>query len=147
MLVIHPFEETIQKQYLKRDKLFENPDILPEFELVTLKAVQSSAEAECEFNCWSDALGHMKKEISQKDFEVALLGCGGYAIPLAAYIKSSGKKAIVLGGLTQLLFGIKGSRWEASRPDIVAMYNEYWTRAGENEKPKGYKGIENGAYW
>lgn len=147
VLVVHPFAETILKQYARRDKLFENNDILPEFELVMLKAVQSSAESDCEFESWLDALEFMKKEIEKKDFEVAILGCGGYAMPLAAYIKSLGKKAIVLGGLTQLLFGIKGARWEVSRPDIVAMYNEHWTRAEENEKPKGYKGIEDGAYW
>lgn len=147
VLIIHPFEETIKKQYSKRDKLFKNSGMLPEFELVTLKAVQSSAEADCGFESWLDALEYMKKEIAKKDFEVAILGCGGYAMPLAAYIKEVGKKAIVLGGLTQLLFGIKGARWEESRPDIVAMYNECWTRPEENEKPKGYKDVENGAYW
>ena len=37
VLVIHPFEETIRKQYAKRERLFVNPEILPQFELRTLK--------------------------------------------------------------------------------------------------------------
>ena len=42
VLVIHPFAETIQHQYeQKRTLLFKNPDVLPEFQLETIKAVQS----------------------------------------------------------------------------------------------------------
>lgn len=40
VLVIHPFEDTIKSQYQKREKLFPGTDILPEFELKTLKAVR-----------------------------------------------------------------------------------------------------------
>lgn len=147
VLVIHPFAETIAKQYLKRDKLFERQDILPEFELKTIKAVQSSADAECGFENWEQALEHMKSEIDKVDFDIALLGCGGYAVPLAAYIKRMGKKAVVLGGFTQILFGIKGSRWEKTRPDIVALYNDFWVRPDESEKPGGSEKVEESAYW
>ena len=41
VLVIHPFIETIKKQYAKRKLLFKSPDLLPDFELLTIKAVQS----------------------------------------------------------------------------------------------------------
>ena len=41
VLVVHPFTETIKKQYAIKDKLFLNPDFLPEFELLTVKAIQS----------------------------------------------------------------------------------------------------------
>ena len=37
VLVIHALAETIESQYKNRDKLFSNPDILPEFELKTIK--------------------------------------------------------------------------------------------------------------
>lgn len=147
VLVVHPFEKTILNQYEKREKLFENKDILPEFEIKTVKAVQSLAEQDCGFDSWTEALEHMKAEIEKIDFDIALLGCGAYAIPLMAYCKKLGKKAVVLGGMLQLLFGIKGGRWEKNRPDIVAMYNENWTKADETEKPKGYMKTEDGAYW
>ena len=54
----------------------------------------------------------MQKEIDKIDFDIAILGCGAYGYPLASYIKSIGKKAIHIGGATQLIFGIKGKRWE-----------------------------------
>ena len=41
VLVIHPFADSIQKQYARREKLFDDPNILPEFELHTIKAVQT----------------------------------------------------------------------------------------------------------
>ena len=41
VLVIHPFIETIKKQYAKRHLLFKSPDLLPDLELLTIKAVQS----------------------------------------------------------------------------------------------------------
>lgn len=41
VLVIHPFIETIKKQYAKRHLLFKSPDLLPDFGLLTIKAVQS----------------------------------------------------------------------------------------------------------
>ena len=43
ILVVHPFEDTIKLQYSKRKLLFENSNILPDFTLLTLKAVQSIA--------------------------------------------------------------------------------------------------------
>lgn len=147
VLVIHPFEDTIRLQYTKRDILFDNPNMLPEFKLLTLKSVQSVGDADCGFSDWFAALEYMYEKALEKDFDVAILGCGAYGFPLAAKLKRAGKKTILLGGLTQLLFGIKGSRWEESRPDIVAMYNENWTRASETERPQGAEKVENAAYW
>ncbi len=147
VLVIHPYAETIEKQYQKRSMIHKNPDILPEFELKTIKAVQSSAGGECEFESWAEALEYMKGEIDKIDFDVAIVGCGGYAVPLAAYIKTIGKKSIITGGFTQILFGIKGERWERSRPDIVDMYNDCWVRPDVGEKPKKSGSVEENAYW
>ena len=36
----------------------------------------------------------MKSEIDKKDFDIALLGCGAYGVPLAAHIKQNGKEAV-----------------------------------------------------
>ena len=43
VLVINLFEDSIKKQYTKREKLFTNKKILPKFDLLTLKALQSIA--------------------------------------------------------------------------------------------------------
>ena len=45
-------------------------------------------------------------------------------------LKNAGKQAIHLGGATQLLFGIKGYRWEHDYPTKIAtFFNDAWTRA------------------
>ena len=111
VLVIHPFDELIQEQYAKREQLFPQKNILPEFKLITLKAVLTIAGSKDErFDTWFDALDYMCSEADKIDFDVAIIGCGAYGYPLAAHIKRSGKIAIHLGGVTQALFGIKGKR-------------------------------------
>lgn len=144
VLVIHPFADTITAQYAKRERLWENNDILPEFTLITLKAVQTQCgEIDFRFPTWFDALNYMEKKI---DFDVALIGCGAYGLPLAAAVKEMGKQAIHLGGATQILFGIIGKRWEQS-PFFKAFMNEYWVRPSEEEKPKHADRVEGGCYW
>lgn len=101
VLVVHPFVETIKKQYAKRELLFANREILPEFELITIKAVQTIADNTGEFKDWFQALDYMKQQIDAVDFDIAILGCGAYALPLGAYIKSCRRKAVVLAGATQ----------------------------------------------
>lgn len=154
VLVIHPFDESIKKQYTENRKyLFEKiycvDDILPEFELITLKAVQTLAgESDRRFQTWFDALNWMKEQCRKIEFDVAIIGCGAYGFPLAAEIKRMGKVAIHLGGATQILFGIIGSRWEAECSDFCArVVNNYWTRPMESEKITHASKVESACYW
>lgn len=147
VLVIHPFSDSIKLQYSKRDKLFQNKNILPEFELITQKAVQTIADnKDSRFNSWFDALDYMYHEAMSVDFDVAIIGCGAYGFPLAARIKSAGKIAIHMGGVTQCLFGIRGKRWENNkRYSESGLINTNWIRPVE--RPDNYSNIENGCYW
>ncbi len=149
VLVVHPFTESIKKQYDKRKLLFENKNVLPDFkELILIKAIQSVAGNKPDnFDTWFEALDYMEKEISSKDFDVAIIGCGAYGMELAAYIKRMGKVAIHLAGWTQMLFGIYGSRWLNDQPQYAKFINEYWIRPSDNEKPKNANRVENGCYW
>lgn len=142
VLVIHPFAALIEKQYLKREKLFRNPRVLPEFELKTYKAIQSMGGNE-EYGSWIEALNKMEEDISRIDFDIALLGCGAYGMPLGAFIKRNlNKKALHIGGALQIFFGIKGKRW-----DNEGIYNEFWIRPTDDLKPQNYKSVEDGCYW
>jgi hypothetical protein len=144
--VVHPFEETIKKQYAKRQVLFKDPRILPNFELRTVKAVQSIAGNKPRFANWFDALESMCKKISDTDFDVAIIGAGAYGLPLASFVKSLGAKAVHLGGATQILFGIRGKRWDA-RPFFTSLYNENWVRPLPAEVPENFQVVESGCYW
>lgn len=146
VLVIHPFAKTIKEQYENnRGKLFgEYSDyVLPEFaSLQVIQAVQTIAGNNAGFDTWFDALEYMEGEIDKCDFDVALIGCGAYGFPLAAYCKKIGKQGIHIGGPLQLYFGIKGKRW-----DNYGFYNEYWVNPDESEKPKNLEKVEGGCYW
>lgn len=154
VLVIHPFEESVRRQYEKNrihlfERIFDAEDILPEFELLTLKAVQTLAgERDGRFRTWFDALAWMTEQCRQMDFDVAIIGCGAYGFPLAAEIKRMGKIAIHLGGATQLLFGIMGHRWEDEHVEISRdVANEYWVRPRESERISGANQVEEACYW
>lgn len=143
ILVIHPFEDTIRHQWNIKDQLFPSPDILPDFELQIIKAVQSIAGNESRFNNWFDALDYMKGEIDTRDFDIALIGCGAYGFHLAAHIKRLGKKAVHMGGVLQIMFGIMGKRWEGKYPFI----NDKWIHPLQSDIIKDKESVEDGCYW
>lgn len=148
ILVVHPLAETIESQYSnKRELLFENKEVLPEFaSLQTIKAVQSIAGNPVVFDSWFDALDWMKSEIDKKDFDIALLGCGAYALPLAAHIKRIGKKAVHMGGVLQFLFGITSKRYDENE-EYKAYINEHFVYPDAKDRPKNASAVEGGCYW
>ena len=146
VLVVHPFDKSISEQYKKKDLLF--PDgLLPEFELITFRAVQTIAGVRDDrFKTWFEALHYMEKEIRKIDFDIAIIGCGAYGFLLAEAVKKMGKQAIHLGGATQILFGIKGKRWD-TEPTVSKLYNEHWVRPQKEECPPQRRKVESGCYW
>ena len=147
VLVVHPFVETIRSQYARRQRLFDNPDILPDFELLTYQPVVSNAETTTvAYVDWFAALDKMVRDIRKLDFDIAVIGAGAYGMNLAAEIKRMGKKAFHLGGLTQLLFGIKGHRWDDTWIGHE-LYNDFWVRPSSRECPAGANKVEGACYW
>lgn len=116
-----------------------------------------SLGGESNFETWFEALGYMKKEVECEDFDVCLIGCGAYGFPLAAYVKRMGKQAIHLGGALQLLFGIKGNRWEDPNYGVKEwgipygsysnLINEFWVKPSIEDTPKNAKQVEGACYW
>ena len=147
VLVVHPFGSTIQHQYqTRRAMLFQNPLILPEFDLKVLLPPQTLAPLTGGYVSWLLALDRLIETVCQQEFDVALLGCGAYGLPLGAAIKTMGKQAIQLGGALQVLFGIRGRRWE-QMPAMAAMMNEHWIRASKAETPVSASFVDEGCYW
>lgn len=156
VLVIHPFEDSIKKQYEKNrthifERIYDADDILPEFELITLKAVQTLAgEHDSRFATWFEALNWMIEQCKKIEFDVAIIGCGAYGFPLAAELKRMGKTAIHLGGATQILFGIIGVRWENEyqyQDFYRHVVNQYWVRPLDSEKITHAGAVESACYW
>jgi hypothetical protein len=146
ILIITPFKESVENQLMNRDKIWTNPNVLPEAEYIIYKSVQSIGGVGPHKD-WYESFDIMKEDISKIDFDVALLGCGSYGLPLCNYIKMNlNKSCVYVGGGLQLYFGIKGKRWDTST-DVTKHYNKYWIRPNETEIPQFANLVEGGCYW
>ena len=147
VLVVHPFAESIASQYRhKRQILFANPKLLPEFELEVLAPPQTLAPSTAGFVDWVEALDALVGKVLEHQFDVALLGCGAYGMPLGAAIKRQGCQAIHLGGSLQLLFGIRGRRWD-EMACFQPFFNDAWVRPSAAETPQSALSVDAGCYW
>lgn len=153
VLVIHPFSKTIEHQYRQnRLGLFPNKNWLPEFDLQMYKPFQTSGERIPLGipSSWGNAVDVMLDDISELQFDIALISAGGYGLPLATGLKQNGRMAIHVGGVLQLFFGIRGGRWDSvtGQYDSLSLYHtDSWVRPLKEETPEWSKSIEGGAYW
>lgn len=68
------------------------------------------------------------------DFGLAIIGAGSFGLPLAAELKRSARKVVLLGGPAQLMSGPIEGPWESDRL-VSSLRNEYWTGPSEAETP------------
>lgn len=147
VLVVHPFVESIENQYLKRAEWGSERFSLPNFDLRTVQAVQSLGGAPNRFSTWFQALDSMENLCLEHNPDVVIIGAGAYGMPLAARLKTKFQAPIIhLAGATQLLFGIRGKRWDA-REKYQELFNPSWVRPNVRERPQGFRGVDGGVYW
>lgn len=97
---------------------------------------------------YSDSLDLLEKfkidhQETMENSDIILLGCGAYAVPLLEWTRAHGKVGIHMGGEIQLLFGIKGGRWD----ETPGLYNEHWIRPPAHLVPNSAARVENSCYW
>jgi hypothetical protein len=147
VLIVSPFVELIKEQYEKRDLVWAGKNVLPEMELRFLKSVwYLGKEENSGFEDWFAALEYLYSETLKIDFDIALLGCGPFGSFLAARLKRAGKQAIQYGGSLQILFGIRGARWD-NYSGYTGYYNEYWVRPSKEDGPRDKRPLDDGCYW
>jgi len=150
--VVSCFTETMQGQVPVLDKLFPS-EVFPSD--INWNWVQTGHPPRLAkgFNEWPshiknsiDAVDWIVSQVVRQGSRFALIGCGGIGMLIALKLKERGVIAIVLGGAIQVLFGIKGRRWE-NHSVISKFWNEYWVSPSEAETPAGCSAIEGGCYW
>ena len=153
VLVCTPFEESVQRQHSSGnvDGLFLSgyiPFKYPKFKLHTLKTHNTIlGNTPYPHKTWLESLEDMLDQIEGVEFDIAILGCGGYGVPMCDWIKTLGKKAIYVGSYCQIMFGIKGRRWENEGNPIGTYFNDCWVNPTADETPKNFKEVEGGCYW
>lgn len=145
--VVSPFASSMQRQYGLRDKLFPTPTI-PEFDLCFAAAPMTHCESDVSGQSWVDNKNRLVEAVLRSSPEIAIIGAGAYGLPVAYALKKEGITSIVMGGSTQLLFGLRGKRWENDK-QYRRLMNEHWIRPDEDERPPGFQNFEisGGAYW
>jgi hypothetical protein len=147
VLVVSPFATTIEAQYQRRREIWRaKPEMLPDFQLRTVRVPLSSYLVSPPYPDWFAALEAMRQQMAAAPFDAAIVGAGAWSLPLVAHAKSLGAWALHLGGVTQILFGIRGHRWERNER-IMAFCNEAWVRPSASETPQNVQEIEGGCYW
>lgn len=147
VLVVSPFARSIEGQYRKRGAVWgAGQQVLPDFDLKTLRCPLSAALIDPTFPDWCTMCDDLAARMARIRFDVVLVGAGALSIPLCATARDLGRIGIHLGGSTQILFGIKGARWD-THPAISPFYNAAWVRPSRDETPALHKAVENGAYW
>lgn len=146
VLVVHPFQDSIRKQYEKKDRLFGIASLLPAFTLTTHGPPRAHFGEIRDADHWFQLLEELTREVLEKDFDVALIGAGPFGLPLAAQVKRAGRQAVHLGGALQLLFGIRGRRW--NQGPVSEFFNENWVFPSSEETPAGkYRRMSESSYW
>ena len=56
-------------------------------------------------------------------------------------------EVIYAGAYTQVMFGIKGKRWNIDGNPHRSYWNDFWTWPDESEVPINAAKVENGCYW
>jgi len=150
VLVINPFVKSFQKQMNKNFQIFKDkPIFLENQHFVYYQSFQTHGDNHIH-NDWKETFSIMCKDIEKIDFDIALLGCGGYGLPLCNFIKSKlNKSAIYIGGGLQLLFGVMGERWMKTDnwKNIIQENNTKFIRPSGDELLETRNTIENSCYW
>jgi hypothetical protein len=154
--VVSSFAESIRKQ-IEGERfpgIWTGPNAgllnAPTWSFVRTGYAPALAMGRCEWpvgvDTWQKAVSYVVDAVVQSDADVAIIGCGGLGVPIGAELKRRGISAIVLGGATQVLFGIKGARW-AAHPVISGFWTDAWVFPSQGERPNRAGVIEKGCYW
>jgi hypothetical protein len=153
IIIISPFEKSINLQKPKLQNLFKNYEF-PVCSILTYNTpITYCHENRTEFphTNWFETADIMCKDIGEIEFDIALLGCASYSMYLGKFIKEYlSKKAIYIGGVLQLFFGILGARYVNSE-FYMNFYNNVNDCIIPIEKkeifPKNYDGFKSEGYF
>ena len=95
---------------------------------------------------YKEAVEDVVERTLKQKVSVAIIGCGGLGMIIGSQLKKAGVQCIVMGGATQILFGVKGTRW-LNHDVISKFFNDAWVFPPSSCVPKNALRIEGGCYW
>jgi hypothetical protein len=150
ILVIHPFMESMKKQVLHLNNLFNN---IPWFEDCTLHFIKPplTLAGNHENKDWQYHYEKLQNEVNNMykttHIDLALVACGGYGMLISSHIHTKLNGSVMyIGGALQIFFGIFGKRWLTNQ-DILKYITDDWIRPIKTDKPANFTKVEKGCYW
>lgn len=144
VLCVSALSDTVTQQAEKYGDIWPGASI---GDVVTVRSTYSEALTGLDPVDWRDKMSRLKDEIGKADFDFAVVGCGGYSLEICQFIKAMGKSVVHLGGAVQLLFGIRGKRWDGCFASEKWYGTQAWVRPMPHEVPVKCELVENGCYW
>lgn len=153
--VVSSFSKTIQSQIPKANQIWgeKSESILPsstQWIPIQTGFPPSIAKGRCGWpeacTDWHKAFVWLVQQVLETKPDICLIGCGALGMMLGAHLKQSGIPCVIMGGAIQVLFGIKGQRWQ-THSVISTFWNDSWVWPLEEETPGASKKIEGGCYW
>ena len=139
--IVSFFADEMKEQYKKLSTLFPSKY---DFSGIDIEFIKTENTCGSETKSYSKTLKKIKNKINNSNCDIYILSCGLYGLPLCDFIKTKNKSSLYIGGLLQMLFGLKGKRWD-NRSDMNKFYNKNWKEP--ESKPNNWNKIENGCYW
>jgi len=152
--VVSSFQQTIEKQVSKKGIWnLQGTFLPPTTTWIPIRSYYPPAVSmgdstgwPSHIQSWDDAASMIVQKIVDSEASIALIGCGGIGMIIGGRLKKLGISSIIMGGAVQVLFGIKGLRWE-THPIISKFWNDAWVWPDPSETPRGAFKIEAGCYW
>ncbi|MDB4314574.1 hypothetical protein N9955_00945 [bacterium] len=144
VLVVSSFKDSIESQLANYSKIWEGAEI---GSCEVIKCPQPHQITGEDPSYFLENIKKLGEQISEKDFDICIIGAGGYSLPLCHYVKFLGKRAIHLGGATQVLFGIRGNRFDRNFADQDWYGTEHFISPLESDIPKFKDKVEEACYW
>ena len=151
VLVVHPFARTIEAQYRKRQLLFER-EMLPEFELKTIRAVQSIAGERTPFTTWFAALQSMQDADGRRGLRhLAWSAAAPMASRWPRMPSGAAARPCTWAAACSCCSAFAAIAGRTPRYhdvyDYSRLMNEHWVRPDEQERPRRAEQVEDACYW
>lgn len=143
VLIISPYSKDIDTQLKKIKRIYGN--IYENINFKTYQCLETQLDNRGNFEDFFEALEKMENDISNIDFDVALICCGAYGYLLSNYIKKIGKISIELCSYLPNWFGIKIKRY-CTNIKVNKNWNSEWIFP-TTKKIKSSEKIEDNCYW
>ena len=150
--VVSSFAKTACMQAGNANAIWSGRRVLPKATYLPVQTgyspllAQGNAGWSMGIHSWESAVTSIVNQVMELNADIVLIGCGGLGMVIGHELRLRGKICIVMGGAIQVLFGIKGRRWQ-DHSIISTFWNSSWVWPRLEDTPAGAETVEKGCYW